>query len=172
MDVFDSAAKHEKEAIRLYKYLAAEASLASLKRLFSLLLHDEQKHLEKITNFKATRCIDGSYRPDTHEFSRLFPQIVKDSGIEGLCKEEVEFYREVMEWKKNGINQYEYFLYNAPDEKSKILLNELILQERVHYDIVKWLCVFISEQQSYRCAAAYVNKKNHVRCSYVFIADN
>jgi rubrerythrin len=150
MDVFDSAAKHEKEAIKLYKYLADEASLVSLKRLFSSLLHDEQKHLEKITNFKATRSDDGSYQPDKHEFSRLFPQIIEDSGIEGLCKEEVDFYREVMECEKNGINQYEYFLYNTHDEKSKNILKSLISQEKIHYDIVKGLCVFISEQQSYR----------------------
>jgi rubrerythrin len=150
MDMFDSAVKHEKEAIKLYEYLAEEASLVSLKRLFSSLLKDEQKHLERITNFRVKPAADDTYQPDKNEFSRLFPQIVKDRGIEGLCKEEVEFYREVMECEKNGINQYEYFLCNAQDEKSKKLFNAMISQEKVHFDIVKGLCVFISEQQSYR----------------------
>ncbi|NTW16981.1 MAG: ferritin family protein [Syntrophaceae bacterium] len=150
MNMFDCAAKHEKEAIKLYTYLADEASLVSLKRLFSSLLKDEQKHLERITNYKATLNDDDSYRPDKNEFSRLFPQIIQDRGIEDLCKDEVRFYREVMDCEKNGINQYEYFLYNAPDEKSKKLLSLLISQEKLHYDIVKGLCVFISEQQGFR----------------------
>jgi rubrerythrin len=150
MDVLDSAAKHEKEAIKLYTYLAGEASLVSLKRLFSSLLKDEQNHLERITNLKVSRDDDGDCQPDKQEFDGLFPQIVKDRGIEGLCKEEVSFYREVMECEKNGIRQYENFLVNARDDKSKKLLTELMVQEKIHFDIVKGLCVFISEQQSYR----------------------
>jgi rubrerythrin len=148
MDVLRSAVKHEREAIKLYKYLANEASLVSLKMLFSSLLEDEQKHLERITNYKISHY--DEYQPDIHEFLRLFPQIVKDQGIDGLSKEEVEFYQEVMECKENGINQYRHFLSNARDEKSKKLLTELISQEKTHFDIVKGLCVYITEQQNIR----------------------
>lgn len=150
MDVLDSALKHEKEAIKLYKYLADESSLVSLKRLFTSLLKDEKKHLERITNFKATLDDDDAYQPDKHEFLRLFPHIVKDRGIEGLTKDEVSFYREVMECEKIGIRQYENFTNNAKDEKSKKLMTELMSQEKIHFNIIKELCVFISEQQSYR----------------------
>jgi rubrerythrin len=150
MDVLDSALRHEKEAIKLYAYLVEQASLDSVKRLFSSLLKDEQKHHERLANFRVTRDDMHTSQGDKQEFSRLFPHIVRDSGIEGLCKEEVNFYREVMECEKKGINQYEYFLSNTYDEKSKLILNEIVSQERMHFDIVKGLCVFISEQQSYR----------------------
>ncbi|MEA5115069.1 MAG: ferritin family protein [Geobacteraceae bacterium] len=149
MDVLDSAVKHEKEAVKIYEYLADEASLPSLKRLFSSLMKDEQKHLERIANFRDTLDV-ARYRHDGNEFSRLFPPIVMDRGIEGLCKDEVSFYREVMEFEKKGINQYESFLSDATDEKSKQLLAGIISQEKMHYDIVKGLCVFISEQQGSR----------------------
>jgi len=150
MDVLGSAVRQEREAINLYKYLAGEASLVSLKMLFSSLLKDGQKHLERVTNFKVTIDENDAYQPDIHEFLRIFPQIVKDQGIDGLCKEEVDFYQEVMEYKKNGINKYKHYLSNARDEKSKKLLTELISQEKIHFDIVKELCGLISEQQSSR----------------------
>ncbi len=149
MDVLECAVKHEKEAIQLYRYLATEASLASLKRLFSSLMKDEQKHLDRISNFRDTLDVD-EYRHGGSEFSRIFPQIVMDRGIEGLCKDEVSFYREVMEHEKKGISQYETFLSGATDDMSRQLLTGIISQERQHYDIVKGLCVFISEQQSAR----------------------
>jgi len=150
MDVLGSAVRHEREAIKLYQYLANEASLVSLKMLFSSLMKDDQKHLERITKCKVPRNVDDEYQPEIHEFLRLFPQIVKDQGIDGLCKEEVDFYQEVMECKKNGINQYKQFLNDAPDEQSKKILTELISQKKIHFDVVKGLCVFISEQQSSR----------------------
>lgn len=150
MDVLDGALRHEKDAIKLYAYLVEQASLDSVKRLFSSLLKDERKHLERIENFRACRNDLVACRSDSLEFSRLFPHIVKDPGVESLCREEVNFYREVMEREKNGINQYEYFLHNSCDEKSKVLLNAIIAQEKKHFDIVKGLCVFISEQQSYK----------------------
>jgi|AMWB02.1.fsa_nt_gi rubrerythrin len=149
MDVLASAVKQEKESINLYKYLADEASLASLKRLFSSLMKDEEKHLERISKFRAALDDDGCWR-DGSELSRLFPQIVRDRGIEGLCKDEVSFYREVMECEKKGINQYESFLSDVTDERSKQLLTGIICQEKKHYDIVKGLCIVISEQQSSR----------------------
>lgn len=147
MDVLDSAVKQEKEAINLYKYLADEASLSSLKRLFSSLMKDEEKHLERISKFRATLDVDGCRR-DGNELSRIFPQIVIDHGIEGLCKDEVSFYREVMECEKNGIKQYECLLSDVTDEGSRQLLTGILCQEKKHYDIVKELCVVISEQQS------------------------
>lgn len=149
MDVLGSAVKQEKESINLYKYLADEASLASLKMLFYSLLKDGQKHLDRITNFKVLHENDA-YQPDIHEFLKIFPHIVKDQGINGLCKEEVDFYREVMECKENGINNYKKFLNNASDDKSKKLLTELISQEKIHFDVVRGLCYFITEQQSSR----------------------
>jgi len=148
MDVLASALAHEKEAVNLYRYLAEEASLTSLKRLFLALLRDEQKHLERLSGFNATLEDSGDCKPEDREFSRLFPQIVEDRGIEGLCREEVHFYREVMECERNGISRYRNYLSNTHDEKSKKLLTEIMLQERIHFDVVKELCVFISEQQS------------------------
>ena len=149
MDVLDSVVKQEKEAISLYKYLADEASLACLKRLFSSLMKDEQQHLERISNFRVALEFDG-YRHDGNELSRIFPQIVMDRGIEGLCKDEISFYREVMECEKKGINHYERLLSDATDDRSRQLLSGILSQEKKHYDIVKGLCVFISEQQSSR----------------------
>lgn len=150
MDVLDISLRHEKEAINLYEYLVKQASLESVKRLFSSLLEDERKHYKRIAYFRATLDDTTGWRNDEHEFSRHFSHIARDAGIEGLCGEEVNFYREVMDYEKNGINRYEYYLCNTGDMRSRKLLTDIISREKKHFDIIKELCVFISEQQSFR----------------------
>lgn len=145
MDVLASAAKHEKEAINLYRYLSYEASLENLKRLFVSLLNDKENNFERIANYRARLDVDTCGHGE-NELESLFMQIVMDRGIEGLCEDEISFYWEVMKYEKRGISQYESFLSKATDDNLKKLLEGILSKEKKHYDIVKGLCVFIYEQ--------------------------
>jgi rubrerythrin len=148
MNVLDHAVKNEKEAIKLYRYLSGEASLLSLKSLFTALMSDEERHLDRIDGIRKNNGNGKSYQPVSDELSRLFIHIVNDRGVVSLSKEEVRLYREVMDNEKKVLAQYEVLLGNENSEEIKDLLEKIILQEKQHFSIVKDLCVLISEQQS------------------------
>lgn len=150
MDAIDCAVKKRREAIALYKYLADGASLDSLKRLFAALRDDEQMHLERIASFKKQPESKNAFRKNDTMLSMIFAQITKDSGIESLCTDEVSFYREVMEYEKNAVNHYEAMIERVDDRKLKEGISTLMSQKKMHFDILKDLCVLISEQQSSR----------------------
>jgi rubrerythrin len=148
MNVLEYAAKNEKEAINLYQYISGEASLLSLKRLFTAMMSDEEKHLDRINGISKGNGKDILHKPVSDELHKLFNHIVNDSGIEKLPEEEVHLYREVMDIERNVLSQYEKLLCEDNCEEVKDLIEKIILQEKQHFSIIKDLCVLISEQQS------------------------
>ena len=150
MELIDTALKKKREAIALYGYLVDGASLDSLKRLFAALLDDERKHLERIVSFKRQVETELDGESSNKVVSMLFSQIVNDSGVESLARDEVNFYREVMEYEKNAVDEYESLLEHISDYVMKESMHRMVSHKRQHFEILKDLCVFISKQQSAR----------------------
>ncbi len=150
MEIIDTWLKRKREAIALYKYLAEGASLDSLKRLFAALHDEEKRHLERIAILKKQTEHERGIDSDANVVSMLFSQIVNDRGIESLGKDEVRFYREVMEYEKNAIDEYESLIEHAGDNVIKQNMHSMVTHKKQNFEIMKDLCIFISKQQSAR----------------------
>lgn len=150
MELLDAALKKKREAIALYGYLVDGASLDSLKRLFAALLSNEREHLERIASFKRQVENEREAESSNNAVSMLFSQIVNDSGVESLGRDEVSFYREVMEYEKNAVDEYESLLEHVSDNMMKESIHRMVSHKKQHFEILKDLCIFISKQQSAR----------------------
>jgi len=143
MNVFDLAMEKELDVKAHYEKLAQEASLPGVKRIFTLLAGDEQKHFDIIKAMKGGAAPAQLADSTALEAARdLLGALIGDTGAAEMLKNSLESYLHALKVEADSVRFYEMVLEQEADAGLKKVLAKILDEEKKHYNIVENLYDF------------------------------
>jgi rubrerythrin len=143
MNVFDLAMEKELDVKAYYEKLAEESPLPGLKRVFTLLAGDEQKHFDSIKAMKDGAGPGHLADSTALEAAReILGEMNGDKSIGDQLKNSLESYRLALKVEADSVRFYEGILDKETDNRLKKVLEKILGEEKKHYTIVENLYDF------------------------------
>jgi rubrerythrin len=158
MNVFDVAMEKEQEVKIYYEKLAEESSFPGVKKIFTLLAADEQRHYEAAQRLR--RKIECDIPADSQALD--VAREVLESNFGDLApvaelKKCLESYRHALLIESESVRFYEGILKSEADTHVKDIVATILDQERQHYNIVENLYEYALKPESFLAWAEFSN---------------
>jgi len=159
MNVFDFAMQMEKDGKTHYEKLAAGTPIVGLKKIFSMLAADEQKHFETIQAMKtgANDAMAGSIALD--EAKNVFQGLMNDRTLPGVLKKDLDGYLYAMKVEADSVKLYEDMAKKENRADVVQLLLKIANEEKKHYNIMENLYDFVLAPQNFLAWGEFSNLK-------------
>ncbi|MBN1958019.1 MAG: ferritin family protein [Desulfuromonadales bacterium] len=145
MNVFDYAMKMELEGQAFYQKLAAETASEGLRKIFTELADDEQKHYAIFSKLKAAEGVDAMADSRALETARnLFSELQADQDSNQLLKTNLDGYQYAMQAEKESADLYRDAAEKEPDPAIKELLLKIAQEEDKHLNILENIFDFVN----------------------------
>lgn len=159
MDVFEIAMEKELEVKSYYEKLAEETSHVGVKKIFSLLAADEQKHYDAVQSLKnevaATLVSSPALETAQSVLADFFGDTVPASGL----KKSLDSYLHAMSVEAESVKFYEGLLEKVQDDGVKLVLSTILVQEREHYNIVENLYDYVLKPEYFLAWGEFSNRR-------------
>jgi len=144
MNVFDLAMEKELEVKSYYEKLAEESPLTGVRRIFSLLAGDEQKHFDMVKAMKGGAGPEQLADSTTLEAAReILGEMIGDESAAEKLKNSLDSYRLALKVEADSVRFYEQISEKETDTRLKKILDKILGEERKHYNIVENLYDFV-----------------------------
>lgn len=161
MDVFDLAMEKELEVKACYEKLAGDSPLAGVKRIFTLLAGDEQKH------FDIIRAMKGGAGPAQMADSKALEaardtlgELMGDKDTAETLKTCLESYRLALKLEADSVRFYEGIVEKETDAPLKTVLARILDEEKKHYNIVENLYDFVLKPEYFLAWGEFSNLRD------------
>jgi rubrerythrin len=158
MNVFEFAMTMEKDGKAYYQKLARETSLAGLKKIFTLLAEDEQKHYEIFHELQAGAS--ASTMPETKaldESRNIFADLPTDSASLTGVLGDLDAYQHAMQLETESFRLYEEAAAKEPDAQVKALLLKIASEEHKHFNILGNIYQFVNAPSQFLAWGEFSN---------------
>lgn len=145
MDALELAMKMEKDAIAFYTEAARKTKSPVEKKMFQTITEDEKRHLEMVSRIINGLNIAHKDVSPMKNVKTVF-ESMKDEMMKKVeaTADELEAFKIAMSMEKEGVEFYKKILAGSKKEKERALLEQLIREERQHYDIFANTYQFLS----------------------------
>jgi len=158
MNVFDFAMTMEMDGKTYYQKLARETSLEGLKKIFTQLAEDEQKHYEIFQELKAGKKAPTRPESKTLDLARnVFADLHADpSALKGITGD-LEAYQHAMQLEADSFRLYEDTAAGEQNPELKTLLLKIAAEEHKHFNILGNIYHFINAPNQYLAWGEFSN---------------
>lgn len=146
MDIFEFSIQMEKDAEALYRDLESRSSHVGVKKIFTMLAKDEQRHAEAIETLQKKMHPEKT-ASSSGEIVTVFKEIKEKSQTEKLTDEILPELRRALDIEKQGREFYKEQMDAVDTEEAKKLFSLLSRQEDYHYNTVENLIELIEKPQ-------------------------
>jgi rubrerythrin len=150
MNTLEKALKKELEMKSFYEQLAAETPLPGVKRIFTLLAGDEQKHYDAVLAIQ--RKVAPGHVPDTialETAKELLSAWTGDTETATHLQKDLDRYQLALKLETESVKFYEGLAKETADAREKKLLTTILKEENKHYTIVANLYDFALKPEYY-----------------------
>jgi rubrerythrin len=140
MNVFDFAMQMELDGKRHYEKLVEETPIIGLKKIFSILAADEQKHYDVVEAMKSGVTPEMADSTALEHAKNIFQTLQIDESLLTALKTKLDAYRHAMKIEADSIKLYEDIARKESTESSPAavpLLLRIIEEEKKHYNIME-----------------------------------
>jgi rubrerythrin len=158
MNVFEKALQKELEMKTYYERLAGETRLPGVRKIFSLLAEDEQKHHDTV--LAILRRVNPGHVSDTIALEtarKLLDTWSGDTETAANLKKDLESYRLALKLETESVRFYEGLTEETTDARVSKLLATILKEEKNHYTIVANLYDFTLEPEYYLAWSEFSN---------------
>ncbi len=151
MNVFDFAMQMEIDGKAFYEKMAAESSLAGLRKIFLMLAEDEQKHYEIFQALKGQTQMAVMEDTTVLESSRnIFSELLGSEGetLRGLHAD-LQGYRYAMKLEADSARLYEDAAAKEASSDVRNLLLKIAAEEQKHFTVLENLHNFFNAPNQY-----------------------
>ncbi|MDX2479375.1 MAG: ferritin family protein [Desulfuromusa sp.] len=145
MNVFDYAIKMELDGKVFYEKLAAETDSEGLRKIFSELAADEQKHYDIFQQLREEKVIDSM--PDSTALDgakNIFAEMQADKSAQNLLKTNLDAYQYAMKMEQDSAKLYREAAAKEENSKVKTFLLKIALEEQKHLNILENIFDFVN----------------------------
>lgn len=161
MNVFDLAMEKELEVKAHYEKLAGEAGLACVKRIFSLLAEDEQKHYDMIMTMKhgagQKELADSTALEAARE---LIDKLMGDEDAASRLNSSLDSYRHALKVEAESVRFYQEIAAKEKDAGLRKVLMKILGEEKKHYNIIENLYDFTLKPGYFLAWAEFSNLRD------------
>ena len=155
MNVYEYAMKVEKEGEAYYREMAAAATNAGLKRIFTMLADEEVKHYNVFKNMFKHEEIDLDKLNLITDTKTIFETLSNEKDNVDFDEEQIKFYKDAVEREENSHNFYAEKAESIEDEKEKAIFLQIAEEEIKHKKVLEEIIIFLEEPADWVCAAEF-----------------
>ena len=147
MDIYEFALQMEKDGENYYRDLVKKSTSVGLQKIFTLLADEEVKHYKFIAQLRQKK--DLPHLKDTQiltNVKNIFIEM-RDGKHNQSMEKELAAYNKAYEIEEISRKFYLEKAAEAKDEQSRILLNQLAVEEEKHMHIMENIVEFISKPE-------------------------
>lgn len=161
MNVFELAMEKELEVKSYYEKLAVESPLPGVRRIFTLLAGDEQKHFDMVKAMKSGAGPEQLADSTALETAReILGALIGETGDAEKLKNSLDSYRHALKVEADSVRFYEGIMEKEPDTRLKKILAKIIGEEQKHYNIVENLYDFALKPEYFLAWGEFSNLKD------------
>ncbi len=145
MNVFDYAIKMELDGKAFYEKLAKETESEGLRKIFSELAEDEQKHYDIFSKLKENQSLNSM--PDSTALEgakNIFTEMQADVSSQKLLKTNLDAYQQAMNAEKESAKLYRDAAAKEENAEVKALLLKIAIEEEKHLNILENIFDFVN----------------------------
>ena len=158
MNVFEIAMEKEQEVKTYYEKLAEETPHMGIKKIFTLLAADEQKHFDAVQAMgKEADCGIPADSPALEAAQKVLGDFFGDTVPASKLKKSLDSYRHALLVEAESVQFYEGILETVQDKDMKKVLTTILSQERDHYNIVENLYEYVLKPEYFLEWAEFSN---------------
>lgn len=161
MNILEKALRKEGELKAHYENIAGAARLPGIKKIFTLLAEDEQKHYDAVLSMMQwTDTAPVSDTAALETAKELLSAWTGDSETAAHLKRDVDGYRLALTLETESVRFYEGLCREATDAGEKKLLATILREEKKHYTIVANLYEFALKPEYYLAWGEFSNLRD------------
>jgi rubrerythrin len=143
MNVFDFAMKMELQGKACYETLAASTTVPGLKKIFTGLAEDEQKHYDVFRGLKEGKAFAMADSRTLELAKSVFRDLMvqKESLVE--LHEDLDGYRLGLKIEADSVKLYEDLATKEQDPETVQLYLRIANEEKNHFNIMENICDFV-----------------------------
>jgi len=149
MNVFEFAMKMEIDGKDYYEKMAASTRQPGLKKIFTQLAEDEQKHFETFAALNAGKSPAMAATGILDTVDNVFQNLPRDgSALQGEAGD-LEAYRHAMKLESDSFRFYEDAAAKESNAEIKALLLQIAGEEHKHFNTLANLFNFLNAPNQY-----------------------
>lgn len=157
MNIFEFATKMELDGKAYYQKLAEETSQAGVKAIFLNIAEDEQKHCDTIRELQAGTAVAMADSQVLQHAKNLFVDLTGDRTVVDSLKKSLDAYQHARKIEAESIRFYEKLLTKMTTVETAAVIQEIVAEEREHYNILDNLYDFTLAPQNFLAWAEFSN---------------
>lgn len=152
MNIFNFAMNMELDGKAHYEKLVAETPVAGLKKIFSILAADEQKHYEVVESMNAGVAMEMADSTALEDAKNIFQTLqIGKQHIQKL-QTKLDAFRYAMMLEEESVRLYED-IARKENRKNNVVVVQLLLriieEEKKHYNIVENIHYLIAKYENF-----------------------
>lgn len=158
MNVFDFAMQMETDAEAFYRQLASKSPVAGIKKIFTDLAEDEQKHYQIFRNLK--NAMDNAQLQESRVLDNarnVFADLLEKKADVAVMQDNLEGYRYAMKLEADGARFYEDAARREKDPEIAKLLLRVAGEEQKHFNIVENVYRYVNAPNEYLAWVEFSN---------------
>ncbi len=152
MDVLDFAMQMELDGKAHYERLEEMTPVAGLKKVFSILAADEEKHYEVMEELKKGIIVEMAASSALETAKNIFQSIRLEEGILADLKTKIDAYRYAIKIEADSISLYEGLLLKDSLNWNRSQVEQLVKvieEEKNHYNVMENVHDLIATYENY-----------------------
>ena len=159
MNIFDFAMKMEQDGKNYYEKLAADTAYGGLKKIFTTLAEDEQKHYDIILSIKSGTNLIMADSTVLEEAKNLFELLLAEKSNAVTLKKSLDGYQYARKIEADSVKFYEDMAKKEDNPESVQLLLRIANEEKKHFNILDNLYDYVLAPQNYLAWGEFSNLK-------------
>ncbi|WP_072681945.1 ferritin family protein [Arcobacter sp. LA11] len=155
MNVYEYAMKVEKEGEAYYREMAAAATNAGLKRIFTMLADEEVKHYNVFKNMMKKEDMDLEELDLITDTQTIFQTLNEEKDNVTFDADQIKFYKDAIAREEDSHDFYAEKAAELDNEKQKKIFLHVAKEEIKHKQILEEIVAFLEEPADWVASAEF-----------------
>ena len=155
MNVYEYAMKVEKEGEAYYREMAAAATNAGLKRIFTMLADEEVKHYNVFKNMMKKESLDLDKLDLITDTKTIFKTLLEEKENVTFDADQIQFYKDAIAREENSHNFYAEKAAELEDETERAIFIQIAEEEVKHKKVLEEIVSFLEEPADWVASAEF-----------------
>ena len=155
MNVYEYAMKVEKEGEAYYREMAAAASNAGLKKIFTMLADEEVKHYNVFKNMMKKEPMNLDDLDLITDTKTIFQTLLEEKDNVTFDVDQIQFYKDAIAREENSHDFYAEKAKEIENENEKEIFIHIANEEIKHKHVLEEIVIFLEEPADWIASAEF-----------------
>ena len=155
MNVYEYAMKVEKEGEAYYREMAAAASNAGLKKIFTMLADEEVKHYNVFKNMMKKEDMNLEDLDLITDTETIFKTLSEEKDNVSFDIDQIQFYKDAIAREEASQDFYAQKAEDLESAKEKKIFLHIANEETKHKRILEEIVIFLEEPADWVASAEF-----------------